>query len=521
MAELIVIRNGLPETYEPFLPLGGFGSFPLGFHALAAVETLLGGIPTYRSTIHVLCFSLAALTFTLAALLRSLGIGRAGAALGAAGALVLGRNPQFFERWGGGPTLLAAALVYLVLRDGLRFAESCSPGFLARVGVLSAGVLLTHQLPVASFLYVFPVAVALRAGRNRRALLNLARNGAIVLALSCALSIPFLQRAPRSASPEATAWARDWFRRETLTALQRQATALHTLGAGLATHPGPQTWPFYLNNYLGAPAAILLVLGLAICWLRARGPATTLATGLVAVHIVLFAGAVTATLPLWPSLYPTRIGIWLAPALAVALAGLGSLGVASAGRRSLLVAGILWLGLFAMEGLRLSSADRFGSFYYGPDQAVHNPFVRILANDAVGGAFWVAALYRGTASVTSDDLQAFCWIRDHTATGTVFATNDSDGGRLIAAVAHRAVINAHFNLIMFYQRDVDEWRRRTPIDYIYVSPKALPDMPMAYTAEALDRDLGVQLVFRAGEARVYKVTQPVPVEQLGFVEHSP
>lgn len=96
MAELMVIRDGLPETYEPFLPLGGFGAFPPGFHALAAIETLLGGIPTYRSTIHALCFSLVALTFTLVALLRGLGVGRARAALGTAGALMLARNPQFF-----------------------------------------------------------------------------------------------------------------------------------------------------------------------------------------------------------------------------------------------------------------------------------------------------------------------------------------------------------------------------------------------------------------------------------------
>jgi hypothetical protein len=119
-----------------------------------------------------------------------------GAALAAAGALTLARNPQFFEQWGGAPTLLAAALVFLVLRDGLRLAEPCPAGFLARLGLVSAATLLTHQLPVASFLYLFPVAAALRIGRDRAAWFRLARNGAVVLAVAIALAVPFFGRAP-------------------------------------------------------------------------------------------------------------------------------------------------------------------------------------------------------------------------------------------------------------------------------------------------------------------------------------
>jgi hypothetical protein len=99
----------------------------------------------------------------------------------------------------------------------------------------------------------------------------------------------------------------------------------------------------------------------------------------------------------------------------------------------------------------------------------------------------------------------------------VFATNYGDGGNLIAAVAHRIVINprdpantappVHFSLAPFYRRELEEWRRRTPIDYIYVSSEASPAYPRRYTAEALDRDPAIELAFRAGKARVYKVKQ--------------
>ena len=505
MAELLVMRNGLPDTYRPFLPIGSFGSFPPGFHALAAIEALLGGVPTYRSTIHVLCFSLAALTFSLVALLRGVGVGRVHSALGAAGALMLARNPQFFEQAGRAPMLLAAAIVFLVLRDALRLGEPSLPvGFLLRLALLSAGVLLVHPLPAASFLYVLPVALAFRIRRDRAAWIRTLHNGAFVLVVAGALAIPFSRRAPRSVPPGVAAWARGWFRDEVEPALRLQIPTLRALGTrGFGSRPGPQTWPFYLVVYLGVLPAALLALGLIAGLRRERSPAAPLAAALVGVHAVLFSGALTETLPLWPALYPTRIGIWLAPALAMALAELACRIPADVSRRTLLAGGTLWLTLFATEGLRLSS-DRFGTAYYESARAGRTSIAEIVANEAAGGAFWVATFNRANAVLTSDDLEAFRWIRDRTSPGSIFETNTGDGGNLIPAIAHRAVTHPHFDLSFYYPRELAQWRR-TPFDYIYVSSEPSPAHPRQYTPESLDRDPKVDLAFRSGEARVYKV----------------
>jgi hypothetical protein len=208
-------------------------------------------------------------------------------------------------------------------------------------------------------------------------------------------------------------------------------------------------------------------------------------------------------LPLWPSLYPTRIGIWLAPALAIALVELGSRAPANLGRRTKLAGGIAWLTLFAIEGVRLSS-DRFGSAYYESARAGRASTAEIVANEAAGGAFWVATFNRSNAVLTRDDLEAFKWIRDRTLPGAVFATNIGDGGNLIPAVAHRAVIRPHFNLSFYYPRELAEWNR-TPVDYIYVGSEPSPAHPRLYTLEGLDRDPTVDLAFRSGQAWVYKV----------------
>jgi hypothetical protein len=502
MAELLVMRNGLPDTYSPFLPMGNFGSFPPGFHALAAIETLLGGVPTYRSTIHVMCFSLAALTFSLVALLRGVGVGRARAALGAAGALVLARNPQFFEQAGRAPMLLATAIVFLVLRDALRLGErSVPPGFLLRLAFLSAGVLLVHPLPATSFLFVFPVALAFRLRRDRAAWLRSARNGVLVLIVAGALAIPFSRRAPRF-TPGVAAWARGWFRDEVEPALRLQIPTLRALGPR-GGRPGPQTWPFYVVVYLGVLPAALLAFGLVAGLRRAASPAAPLAAALVGVHAVLFSGALTETLPLWPSLYPTRIGIWLAPALAIALAELASRVPADLPRRMLLAGGILWTTLFAIEGFRVSS-DPFGTAFYDSGKAGRTSIAGIVANEAAGGAFWVATFNRANAVLTPDDLEAFRWIRDRTPPGAVFAANTGDGGNLIPAIAHRAVTDPHFSLWLYYPRERAKWRRR-PFDFEYVGSEPSPAHPRRYTPEGLDRDPRVELAFRSGEARVYRV----------------
>ncbi len=46
---LMVVRDGLPESYEPLLPLRGFAAYPPGLHAFGADIALLGDIPAYRA----------------------------------------------------------------------------------------------------------------------------------------------------------------------------------------------------------------------------------------------------------------------------------------------------------------------------------------------------------------------------------------------------------------------------------------------------------------------------------------
>ena len=545
MTELIIMKNGFPQTHEPLLPIGRFGEVSPGFHVFAALVSLLSGIPAYRSVIVMLCVALAGLTFALYALLRGLDVPRGAAAIGAAGALLLARNPQFFAQWGGAPTLFAAGVALVLLRECLRLHERRGRAFVARAGFLAAGVVLVHVLPAVSALYLAPVlalaALATAdapAGRVAR-LRSLLAQGLGAFVVAAALSHRFLLAIPHAISPRIEAWSRAWLRTELERALGFQEAILSRAGLGaLAEQPGAQTWPFYLAVFLGILPVALLGAGLVAAWIAGRkaremprlshrtdvaeadpsrapalGRAALVAVALLLAQLVLFVGALSERLPLWPSLYPSRIGLWLIVPLGVAIAQLFLLLARRVRARTLAMLGAAWAALFLVEGARLSSA-RFGTAYYeqgrgGADAAA---LASMAANEAAGGAFWVATNCRDNAVLTRDDLAAFDWIRRETGPAAVFATNYGDGGNLIPSTTHRKVLEPHY-YFFFYEDEMTAWQESCTVSHIYVSSEASPAWPRRYTSAALATDPRVDEVFRVGAARVFRVNDASVIER--------
>src|SRR5262249_24404646 len=307
-----------------------------------------GEIPTYRSTIWVLCVAIAAATFTLYALLRALAIPEGASAAGVAGALFLARNPQFFLQWGGAPSVLAAALSFLLLRELLAMSRRQGFGFLLRSALLAAGIVLTHVLPAISLVWLAAPLLAVRAMSARDSILTLARNIAFVLTLSLVLALPFLLQAPQSVSPSALAWAPGCRGGEAQGAVLVEDRFEFLRGRGATA----ASWPFYVVTYLGAFPVLVLCIGLARSVVRQSAAATVSIICLV-VNAFLFAAALGEFVPGWPALYPTRIGLWLAIPLAAAFSEIAML-LAGLSFPVLLSCGALFAILFGVEGARLS-----------------------------------------------------------------------------------------------------------------------------------------------------------------------
>jgi hypothetical protein len=502
MAEEIVLANTFPKTQEPLQPFSRFGEISPGFHVISALVSLFGSIPTYRSTIWVLCVAMAAATFTLYALLRALAIPAGAALAGSAGALFLARNPQFFMQWGGAPSLLAAAIAFLLIRELLGMSGRVGFGFLLRAALLAAGILLTHVLPAISLAWLAVPILVVRAVSfsSRGSVPALARNVAAVLALTVLFSLPFLLQAPKSVAPSALAWAHGWMRAESQSAvlLQDRFPLFRGRGASAAS------WPFYLVTYLGAFPVLALCVGLAR-GLRRRIPAAGFSIVCLAVNAFLFAAALGEFVPGWPALYPTRIGLWLAIPLAVALAEIALL-LAGLSLTTRLIGVALFAFLFGLEGDRLSK-NRFGTAFYETAKKGDRSVLTVPLHEAVGGAFWVTTFCQDNSAVTQDDIAAFEWIRTHTAESSVFANNPGDGGPLIPAAAHRKIFEPHYYWF-FDQAEMEAWRARTNVDYVYVGAQPAPPWGRRWTQEQLDQDPRVALAAQVGRARVYRVLVP-------------
>ena len=502
LTELIVMADGFPRTQEPLLPVAQFGQVAPGFHAVSALVTLLSGVPAYRSTILVMCAAAAALTFSLYALLRGLDVAAWPAAAGAGGALLVARNPQFFMQWGGAPMLLALALAFFFLRDALRLGERCGAAFLARTGLLAAGILLTHPLPAVSAAYVLAAAAAVRVLMGKGTVGRFAVQAAAAFALALALSLPFLFVNSLSVPPRLELWAHGWFREEARRAVDLQRRLFHSPRAAA----GASTWPFYLVVFLGVLPTVLLFAGLARRWWKDRGEATLVATAILGVCLLLFAGGLGEFLPFWPALYPTRTSAWLAVPLAAALAALAE-PLARLRRAAVALVALDLAAAFAWEGWQLRHLE-FGTAFYEEARAGRASLLSIAAHEMSGGAFWIATRACDNAALTGDDLAAFAWIRKETPESAVFANNPGDGGGLLPAQAHRMIRDPHLFVWPPGEAGMAAWGAQAAIAYVYAGARPSPAWPRRFRAEELSRDAGVEEVFRSGQARVFRIRDP-------------
>jgi hypothetical protein len=499
MAEEIVLADGFPKSQEPLLPIASFGAVAPGFHAVAAQDSLWSGAPTYRSTIYILCLALAGMSFALYALLRALSFSPATAAAASAGALFLPRNPQFFEQWGGAPSILAALVGLLLVRDLLALGRDADLGRALRAGVLAAGVVTVHVLPAVGLLSIGPCLVLLQMARGgadwRRGLRDVLVAGAAALVLV----LPFLLLGLKTPVPGMTSWTREWFAAETRGAAHLAARFAPWLGPG----PHAALWPFFLVSYLGALPTLVLALGLPFSVLGPRREAGATALVVLAVEALLFWAALTESLPGWPALYPTRIGLWLVVPVGIVAAELFTR-AARASPSAIAIALALFAAAFAVEGMRLS-AIRFGTAFYGEARDGRVSAGALLANEAAGGAFWVATFCSDVAALTREDIAALAWAGAHTPPGAVFANNPGDGGALLPALAHRKILEPHY--YWFFDRDeFAAWRARAQAGYVFVGARPAPAWGRQWTGEMLDRDARYRLVARFGEARVYQIS---------------
>jgi hypothetical protein len=145
ITRLIIGHNGIPNSYEPLLPIAHFGSYPAGFPTLCALITLLGGLSVQTSCMLMTCVTHALITFGLYVLLLRYFNGKT-SALTAIAATFLTRDPQWMIRWGGNPTVLALFFFVLAFALIIEQKEGYSTAKAAFAALALSATLLTHSI---------------------------------------------------------------------------------------------------------------------------------------------------------------------------------------------------------------------------------------------------------------------------------------------------------------------------------------------------------------------------------------
>jgi hypothetical protein len=436
IAALIVAGDSAPSSHQPLLPIDGFGAYPVGFQALTALMSLLGDLPVFRSALLMEASTLSLLTLAFYSLLRVFW-DRQISAMVALLVTFLPRNPQSFIQWGGDPTLLAFALLVIVLGCLPWLKERLNPGAWGLCGLLLAASVLTHLIPVIGLLYTAIPLVVYGGIRDRAAWcgekLHVIRNTLGIGVTSALLLAAYLHN---FLSTEVSAAEVEWVRR-----FQQQWSGGAwggTLGNAVVTIPHYLTEKVFGGAFLGLSCLGWLIL--ALRWSR-----LAIASSILALTVLgLVVNSMYWILPLSYAIYPERVALLLLLPCAL---GIGAL---LESVRSLVAKNEIMPWIIAVLVLCVSVCENERLFYKG--------LVR-------------------QSLLTEADLRAMHWIRANTGPGDVFQNRYGDAGLWIPAIAFRPITDPHLSPFYF-----DEFRAASPSlkpSYVYVGKKKVLGEPIS------------------------------------------
>ncbi|MEA3346429.1 MAG: hypothetical protein U9Q78_09365 [Chloroflexota bacterium] len=197
IAQLIVERGGLPNSYKPYAPLASF-TYHFGFHSAAAFLHWLSGIGIAKSVLVVgqtlSALSLLSAFFFAERLLRS-------KAAGLSSALVVGLFsvfPAYYTNWGRFPQLTGLVILPIALVLAIEGLDrrAGSTRYLAAAGIALAGLFLTHYRVLIfylSFMAVYLLCSTYASRSSAKATLRIWLQLLAIGFLALALTWPWLQ----------------------------------------------------------------------------------------------------------------------------------------------------------------------------------------------------------------------------------------------------------------------------------------------------------------------------------------
>ena len=464
---LITMANGIPTTYQPLLNIDSFDTFPIGFHTVSALISLLGHVETYRATFIVSCITYSLSTCAVFVLLRRYHYWYTSLFV-ALWFSFLTESLQAFVGWGGNPT--AFALVFLIFFLGSYLTiDSCRSIYVLLAAAFLDAVLLSHTIVFIQGFYILGASIVVFHVAARRWNKSALLPALAVIVLFFIFAAPYILKLNYGVVTAPTiAWIKNWVRNQ-----------------GHDWHGSIMNFywsiPLYIFKHtkasrsLGIVTSIISAYGVYVLYKKSK-PSFLMYLTFLIVCVLLILNVQYWVLPFSFAIYPERVAAMV----------------------------IIPLGVFFLYGFSDMIA-RIQPFY------IHKRVPWRYAAGAVLIPFLAASCYYCNyrkyispitqfSSVTNDDLKGIDWLESHTSPSTLIANNYGDAGLWIPAIARRRVTSPHVNVMYLDKVGKGDSKR----DFVFVGSKCVYSESCHNKAASFLANPSYRLVFRSNGTFIFQ-----------------
>ena len=465
ITRMVYESGGVPETYQPYLPIEEFGAFSIGFHTLAAqAATVSGGaLALHRAVLLIDCLVYFLLFLFLMGALR-LRFNSWTTIACASVAMFATRNPQHFIAWGGTPTVLSIGLIACALpaltnpRDSRR-ADVCLCAFWL------AAAFWCHPLPtiILGAVYLPYAGYLIGASIKTRDVSRLLRRYAAIVAIGLVCTSLFLVKFDNRMSEDEMEWIKTW---DTMVKERWRGTVLDS----------PITLTQHLTQYALGFLTIPLGFAMLLAVFSKRKEDRINLYFVLALAAIVINGKYQM-LPKSMFLFPDRAEA-MVPIFAAPL--IGSLLVSAKNTLAAIISEhhVRRLSFLCLLAVACISIGGSYGYYLRPGLA--------------------------EAQVTTDDIRTFNWIESHTDPDAYIANNYSDAGIFLPMMTRRRITVPHVNIVNWSETKIQVASK--PARYLYLGVKSVYPVPFEWTSAVVEAlKPRPQLIFQSGGARLYEL----------------
>jgi hypothetical protein len=470
LAQLLITADGIPASYLPLVNIDSFDTFPVGFHVLSALVSLLGNVEAYRATFILTCLTYSLLTYSIYLLLRVTPYFDWRIALFTTLWFTFLTNaPQEFVSWGGNPTVLALVFVILFISVFLKI-ESHNSGYILIAAFFLAAVLLTHTIIFVQAFYLLIPSFLLYTWIAKKLNQQYILSTLAVICLFLIVVSPYLLNINFDVvTPSVTGWIKNWVR-----------NASHVWRGSITDFYWSIPVYIYDQIFFRNLSRTLLTVCISIYGLivlsKEKKELSFLHGSLFLMCILLVLNTQYWILPLSYLIYPERTAIMvIIPSVAFFSVGLYRF-ILMIQHRVPLPVSIHNLGILVLIILVAMICIRYN----------HSKYVWQITRDS---------------SVTADDMKGFAWLREHSSDLDIIETNYGDGGQWIPAIIHRQGTGTHINLLYLERVKNPESIPR----YAFIGSKCVYRNACSHTYEAYAHNDAYNLVFRSNQTFIFQL----------------